>query len=157
MLKEDTVAPDFTARTSDGTIFRLSSLRGLKHVALFFYPKDFSVACTRQACQFRDNYEILAGLNCEVIGISYDPPERHETFKMVYRLPYALISDTDKSIARLYDVMRFGGYLSFLKRATYVIDIGGMIRSAIHREFTVANHIETVKRVLAALEKERNH
>jgi thioredoxin-dependent peroxiredoxin len=157
MLKLRTEAPDFSAQTSDGVLFTLSRYRNEKHVVLFFYPKDFSPPCTRQACQFRDNYEVLRSFNCLLIGISYDPPEKHAIFIRTHGLPYPLISDIDKSIARLYDVMRLGGYLPFIKRVTYVIDMNGIIRNVIHREYNILNHIELVKQTLRDLEAERGH
>ena len=157
MLQLNTEAPDFTAKTSDNSLFTLSAYRNDNHVALFFYPKDFSPSCTRQVCQFRDSYDTLRTYNCQLVGISYDAPEKHAAFIRTYNLPYRLISDIDKSIAGLYEVMRFGGFLSFIKRVTYVIDMKGIIRNVIHREYNVTPHVELVMETIRNLEAERGN
>lgn len=148
MLAIDDLAPDFRAETSDGTTFRLSDYKNKNNIVLFFYTKDFSPICTKQACQFRDEYEYIKGLNCEIIGVSYDSIDRHREFKKANRLPYHLVSDQAKNIARKYEVTRFGGYLPFVKRVTYVIDKSGMIRNAIHHEFNIVRHVQAVRNTL---------
>jgi len=142
MLSVNEPAPDFLAEITDGTSFRLSDLKNRKNIVLFFYPKAFSSGCTKQACLFRDVYDELSNLNCEIIGVSYDAANRNRDFKTAYRLPYHLISDNDKSIARLFGVTRFGGFLPFVKRVTFVIDTGGIIRNVIHHEFNIDKHFE---------------
>lgn len=148
MLQINDTVPDFRAETSDGATIQLSDYREKKNVILFFYPKAFSPACTKQACQFRDDYETLQSNECEIIGISFDNPDKHTQFKDANRLPYHLISDTDKSIARAYGVMRLGGFLPFVKRATFVIDKFGVIRNVIHHEYNITNHIKEVRTTL---------
>ncbi len=148
MLSINKPAPDFTAETTDGTSIRLSDFKNKKNVVLFFYPKAFSPGCTKEACQFRDAYEDLLNLNCEIIGVSYDGASRNEDFKASNRLPYYLISDKDKSIARMFEVTRFGGYLPFVKRVTFVIDTEGIICNIIHHEFNIDNHVYHVRATL---------
>jgi thioredoxin-dependent peroxiredoxin len=154
MVPTHTVAPDFKVVTSDGKRITLSEFRGKKNVVLFFYPKDFSPTCTKQACLFRDSYEELREFNCELIGVSYDTSEEHAQFKEAYRLPFHLVSDTDKSLARLYGVARFGGFMSFIKRVTFVIDTEGIIRDVIHHEFIIGNHIQAVRETLRKMQRE---
>jgi len=151
MLSINSPAPDFTAETTDGTPIRLSDFKNKKNVVLYFYPKAFSPGCTKQASQFRDAYEDLMDLNCEIIGVSYDGASRNEEFKTSTRLPYHLISDKDKSIARLFEVTRFGGYLPFVKRVTFIIDTDGIIRNIIHHEFNIDNHVQQVRATLHQL------
>lgn len=148
MLSINEPVPDFLAETADGSSFRLSDFKNKKNVVLFFYPKAFSSGCTKQACQFRDVYDELSNLNCEIIGVSYDAANRNRDFKTAHRLPYHLISNNDKSIARLFGVTRFGGFLPFVKRVTFVIDTGGIIRNVIHHEFNINKHIEQARLTL---------
>jgi thioredoxin-dependent peroxiredoxin len=148
MLQINDVAPDFQAETADGTTIKLSDYRNKKNVILYFYPKDFSLRCTQQACQFRDEFETLQKFDCEMIGISFDTPDSHSNFKKQNRLQYQLISDPDKSIARLFGVLRFGGYVPFVKRVTFVIDKSGIIKNVIHHEFIIANHVQEVRKTL---------
>ncbi len=148
MLAIDNVAPDFEAENSDGTTIRLSDYKDKSNIVLFFYTKDFSPICTKQARQFRDKYEYFKNHDCEIIGVSYDSPDRHREFKEVNRLPYHLVSDQDKNIAKKYNVTRFGGYLPFVKRVTYFIDKSGTIRNAIHHEFNIVRHMQEVRNTL---------
>jgi thioredoxin-dependent peroxiredoxin len=155
MLSVNDEAPDFTATLSDGSDFRLSEYRDKKNVVLYFYPKDFSLGCTKQASLFTEEYAGLQQYNCEIFGVSYDAMDRHAEFIRAYRLPFRLISDADKAIARLYDVTRFGGYLPFVKRVSYVIDTNGTIRNVIHHEFRMENHVAEIRQTLQNIQHER--
>jgi thioredoxin-dependent peroxiredoxin len=148
MLSINDAAPDFEAITCDGARIKLSEFRNKKNIVLFFYLKNFSPSCTTQVRQFRDEYSQLQNLDCEIIGISYDDSGSQSKFKSLNKLPYHLISDRNKTLAHKYDVTRFGGFLPFVKRVTYVIDKSGAIRNVIHREFNVSNHLVEVRKTL---------
>jgi peroxiredoxin Q/BCP len=140
-------APDFKATLSTGEQIMLEDYRGKQRVVLYFYPRDFTAGCTKQACSFRDSYDEFEGLNAVVIGISADSPSSHDRFVETYRLPFPLISDAERTIARLYGVTR---PLPFLptKRVTFVIDMEGVIRSVIRNPLAMRKHMEESLQVL---------
>jgi len=97
-LKQGDMAPDFELVSDEGTQVRLSSLRGRK-VVLYFYPKDDTPGCTKQACGFRDAHADLESVEAVVLGVSPDSPESHTRFKSKYQLPFTLLSDPDHTVA----------------------------------------------------------
>lgn len=115
-------APDFTALDDAGQSIQLSQFRG-KTVVLYFYPKDDTPGCTKEACSFRDSYSAYQGKDIVVLGVSTDDSGSHEQFKTKFSLPFPLVADPDRSITQAYDVDG-GGYA---KRVTYVIDGDGQI------------------------------
>src|SRR6266850_1274955 len=124
-LKEGDKAPDFTAVTNDGGKVSLSDLKG-KPVILYFYPKDDTPGCTKEACAFRDDYEAFQEIGAEVIGVSSDAAESHGKFASKYRLPFVLLSDRDGDVRRRYGVPATLGLLP--GRVTFVIDRQGTVR-----------------------------
>lgn len=121
-LSVGTAAPAFTAKDTNGNTVSLSDLAG-KTVVLYFYPKDDTPGCTKQACSFRDAYADYQGKDVVVLGVSKDDEDSHQKFTQKYNLPFPLLADTDGSIIKAYDVDG-GGYA---KRVTYVIDGDGKI------------------------------
>ncbi len=119
-IKVGDVAPDFTLVSGSGENVSLSSYRGKKNVVLYFYPKDETIGCTREACGFRDQYEAFSQLGAEVIGISSDSSEKHRAFANHHKLPFTLLSDPDKQVRRLYGVPQ--SVLFLPGRVTYVVD-----------------------------------
>jgi peroxiredoxin Q/BCP len=115
-------APAFTAKDTDGNTVSLSDFAG-KTVVLYFYPKDDTPGCTKQAQSFRDNYAEYQGKEMVVLGVSMDDEASHKKFTEKYGLPFNLLADTDGAITKAYDVDG-GGYA---KRVTYVIDSNGKI------------------------------
>lgn len=115
-------APAFTAKDSDGNTISLSDLAG-KTVVLYFYPKDDTPGCTKQAQSFRDNYTEYQGKDMVVLGVSRDDEASHKQFQEKYGLPFQLLADKDGTITKAYDVDG-GGYA---KRVTYIIDANGKI------------------------------
>ena len=93
-VKVGDIAPDFTLQNQDDEQVSLSEFNGKSNVVMFFYPKDFSMGCTSQACHFRDNYEDFTDLGAVVIGISGDSVESHKKFLDEYLFPFTLLSDT---------------------------------------------------------------
>lgn len=150
-LREGDVAPGFTARVSTGGTITLGDFRGKKNVVLFFYPKDFTSGCTKEACAYRDNFGEITKLDAVMFGISYDSDSTHASFISRYRLPYPLISDVNQTISRAYGTARFGGRSGSQRRVTYVIDKQGIIRRVSHHEIFIDRHVEDVVQALKNL------
>jgi len=151
MLNTGDLAPDFAARTQAGDTIRLSDFRGRKNVVLLFYPGDFTLGCTKQVCSYRDNIDRITSLDAVMFGISYDDEQSHTRFKERYALPFPLISDTDRSLSRLFGAARFGGLFPGVKRVTFVIDTSGVVRNVIHHEFAIGRHVDEVVETLERL------
>lgn len=130
---------DFSAKDSDGNNFESASIIGKKPVVFYFYPKDNTPGCTAQACGFRDQYEDFKDLGAEVIGISSDSIASHEKFIQKYKLPFILLSDSDKKIRDLFGVKpNLFGLLP--GRVTYVVDKNGIIQ-LVFDSLVATNHI----------------
>ncbi|OKH23733.1 peroxiredoxin [Hydrococcus rivularis NIES-593] len=121
-LSVGTMAPNFTTIDDEGKTVSLSDFKG-KMVVLYFYPKDDTPGCTKEAQSFRDNYEQYQGKDMVVLGVSMDDQASHKMFKEKYGLPFQLLVDSDGTITKAYDVDG-GGYS---KRVTYIIDGDGKI------------------------------
>jgi len=130
MIEEGTMAPDFELETDTGEMVRLSSFRG-KPVILYFYPRDNTPGCTKEACGIRDAWSKFEARGAVVLGISPDNAASHVRFKTKYNLPFTLLADTDHDVAKLYGTwrpMRIAGksFLGVL-RATFLIDAEGTV------------------------------
>jgi len=148
MLRPGARAPEFTLPDQDGKDVSLSSLLGPRMLILYFYPADFTPGCTREACSIRDVYSDLGRVGAAIAGISPQGPERHRAFREKYKLPFALLADTDKSVARMYEVI---GPLGLgVRRATFLIDHARTIRDAVLADFRISKHEEFIHRVIAA-------
>ncbi len=143
-------APNFTLPSQFGGNITLSKFFGKKNIVLYFYPKDESRGCTRQACSFRDSYEIFKELGAEVIGVSSDDVESHKSFASKHSLPFILLSDKDKKVRKLYGVPSTLGVLP--GRVTYIIDKEGIIRHIFSSQFQPQKHIDEAIKVLKRLE-----
>ena len=130
MLEINTKAPDFTLPDKDGNMVSLSDFLG-KKVVLYFYPKDNTPGCTRQACAFAVNYEKFREIDAVVIGISKDSAASHLKFAQKYDLPFIILSDTELQAIQAYDVWKekklYGKTSMGVVRTTYVIDENGVI------------------------------
>ena len=130
MLETGTKAPDFTLADNEGNKVSLSDFLG-KKVVLYFYPKDNTPGCTRQACAFAAAYEGFKGKNTVVIGISKDSTESHRKFAEKYNLPFILLADTELTAIKAYDVWQekklYGKVSMGVVRSTYIIDEKGII------------------------------
>ena len=140
------LAPDFTATTDTGEELTLSSLRG-KHVILYFYPKDNTSGCTKEACDFRDSFSGFGDKNTVVLGVSPDSVKSHQNFKSKHELPFTLVADPDKEIVEKYGVfvekMNYGRKYMGVVRTTFVIDEEGTI-AQVYNKVKVAGHVEAV-------------
>ncbi len=139
-------APDFTATTDKGEELTLSSLRG-KRVILYFYPKDNTPGCTKEACDFRDNLSGFGDKNTVVLGVSTDSVKSHQNFKSKFELPFTLVADPDKEIVEKYGVFvekkNYGRTYMGVARTTFVIDEEGKI-TQVYNNVKVAGHVEAV-------------
>ncbi len=146
-------APDFDGTTADGTRLALRDFRGRKLV-LYFYPKDDTPHCTKQACSLRDHAAELAAKGAAVVGVSTQDAASHRAFAARYGLRFPLIADTDGRIARAYGALGGGGWIDRLRsalglarRVTFVIDEQGRIAHVVARP-DVARHAEEVAALL---------
>jgi peroxiredoxin Q/BCP len=142
-------APDFTAEAHNGQQVRLSDYRGGNVVVLYFYPRDGTPVCTKEACSFRDAYEEFTKLGAIVIGVSADSPERHKAFAASRALPFLLLSDKDGSLRRAYQVPKTLGILP--SRVTYVIDKAGVIRHVFSALFSAERHVAEALEIVRKL------
>ncbi len=133
-------APDFESETYGGDKIRLSDFYKDKIVALYFYPKDNTPGCTKEACSLRDGKDELEKLGVQVLGVSTDGVKAHENFKAKYELNFPLISDKSKKIINLYGVKSAFGTA---KRVTFLIDKGGEIKH-IWKKVNTKKHSEEV-------------
>jgi len=145
-------APDFTLPSQMGDNVTLSEYFGKKNIVLYFYPKDESPGCTREACKFRDRYEVFTNLGAEVLGISSDSLESHKSFATHHGLPFILLSDEDNKVRELYGVSSTMGIIP--GRVTYIIDKKGVVRHIFSSQFQPEKHIEEALKILKELEKE---
>jgi len=141
-LKIGDLAPDFKLKDENGTFRSLNEFQG-KKIALYFYPKDDTPGCTKQACSLRDAYDDLQKANIIILGISYDSPESHRTFKEKYDLPFPLLSDEEKTVAKKYGSS--WGILGnlIIKRQTYLLDEEGKILE-IMKNVDVSKHAQEI-------------
>jgi peroxiredoxin Q/BCP len=146
MLKPGDKAPDFTLKSDEGKEINLKDLRG-KKVILYFYPKDDTSGCTKEACDFRDNIKTFEKKNSAVIGISKDSVKSHQKFKNKYDLPFTLLSDETLDVLKKYDVWKeksmYGRKYMGIERTTFVIDETGKIEK-IYPKVKVDGHIREI-------------
>ena len=152
MLNEMTAAPDFALSDAEGRSVRLSDLRG-QWVVLYFYPRDNTPGCTRQACAFAAAYDGLRQKGAVVVGVSKDSAASHKKFAEKHGLPFVLLSDPVHAVLVLYDVWKvkkqYGKLSMGTVRSTYIIDPEGVIRRAMPKVKPDTNAAD----VLAALEE----
>ncbi len=144
-------APDFTLSSDQNKKISLKDLRG-KSVILYFYPKDDTPGCTREACDFRDMIKQFDKQNTVILGVSKDNPARHQKFKEKYTLPFTLLADENGDVCAAYGVIDkkslFGKTFLGIKRSTFLIDPEGTIQT-IWRNVKVTGHIEKVLQELS--------
>jgi peroxiredoxin Q/BCP len=131
-------APDFAVTAQDGTQVHLAALKG-KAVILYFYPKDETAGCTKEACSFRDAWDAIAKTGAVLIGVSADTLDSHKSFAAHHKLPFLLVSDPDGSVGRSYGVPFEGHH----HRETFVIGADGRVRKA-YRQVDVSIHAQQI-------------
>lgn len=150
MIKVGDAAPDFALPTGDGRTIRLSDLRG-KKVVLYFYPKDNTSGCTKEACSFEANHSALKKKGAIVLGVSVDSADSHAKFTDKFSLSFPLLSDERKEVIRAYRVWKqkslYGRKFMGIERTTFVIDERGFIKR-IFPKVKVEGHVKEVLQVL---------
>ncbi|WP_193170011.1 thioredoxin-dependent thiol peroxidase [Nisaea nitritireducens] len=146
-------APEFSMATDGGGTVSLASLKGKKAV-LYFYPKDDTPGCTKEACAFRDAMPDFSGVDAEIIGVSKDPVAKHDKFKAKYDLPFTLASDEESDVCEQFGVWveknMYGRKYMGIERATFLIDAEGVVRN-VWRKVKVPGHAEAVLEAVKAL------
>jgi thioredoxin-dependent peroxiredoxin len=145
-------APDFTLPDQNRQVFHLAERLGESETVLYFYPKDFSQGCTKEACAFRDQFESFAEWGAKVVGVSGDSVESHSFFAARYKLPFTLLADTDGAIRKLYGVQKILGLLP--GRVTFVIDRRGIVRHTFNSMGRIDGHVKEALRVLDEIQRE---
>lgn len=145
-LKAGDKAPDFKTKDQDGKSVKLSDYKG-KKVVLYFYPKDMTPGCTFEACNLRDNYKLLQRQGYEVLGVSTDDEKSHQKFIAKEKLPFTLLSDTDRSVHEKYGTWveknMYGRKYMGTARVTFIINEKGVIDEVINKVDT-QNHTEQI-------------
>ncbi len=146
MVKEGENAPDFSLEAHDGRIIKSHDFLGKKNVVLYFYIKDNTHGCTTETCGFRDMYEQLKQHDFEIFGISPDSVESHQRFASEHDVPFALLSDKGKQVAKAYGALGMMGLMN--KRITFVIGIDGRVKKIIEG-LGAGKHLDGVAKTIA--------
>ncbi len=148
MLKKGERAPDFTLPDQDGVERSLTRLLDGEALILYFYPADFTPGCTREACDLRDLHTQILRAGLRVVGISPQSPASHRRFRDEHGLPFTLLSDEDKAVIGAFGV---DGPLGIgVRRATFLLDRGRVVRDAVLADIRVSRHKEFVENAIAA-------
>lgn len=144
LLSVGTPAPDLSARDQHGTLRTLREFRG-RVVVLYFYPRDGTPGCTREACGFRDSWDRLSAAGAQVVGVSMDSVDSHREFADAHRIQFPLLADTDGRVCARFGV---GAHLGMAERVTYLLDVQGVVR----RVFPAVDPSVHAAEVLSAIE-----
>ena len=150
MIREGERAPAFSAPTGEGSTLSLDDFRGKKPLILYFYPRDNTPGCTKEACSFRDHAGEIEAAGGAIVGVSMDSQDAHRKFVADFQLNFPLLSDRDATICKAYGVARLGGWFP-PKRVTFVIDREGIVRRVIQSEFGIAKHVDEALETLRGL------
>jgi thioredoxin-dependent peroxiredoxin len=146
-LKVGDKAPLFEGVKDDGERLGLSELIGRTNIILYFYPKDMTMGCTREACGYRDNWEKIVSMGGTVVGVSSQGIDSHKKFKEINSLPFTLVSDPNSEIRKLYGAT---GML-IPPRVTFVIDREGVIRYILSSQLSITKHISDALETLDSI------
>ncbi len=153
MVEIDKPAPDFKLEDQNGSLVQLAKLKG-KPVVLYFYPKDDTPGCTKEACAFRDARAEYEKAGAHVVGVSPDSVVSHKKFADKYELPFTLVADVDRKVCELYDVWKeknmYGKKSMGVVRTTFLIDSKGIVRK-IYPRVKVDGHSEAILEIIPTL------
>ena len=153
MIKEGKKAPAIRLKDQDGVKVSLNEFQG-KNIVLYFYPKDNTSGCTKEACNFRDDFPNFGNLNAVILGVSPDSVESHKKFAGKYDLPFSLLSDEKKEVIEKYGVWKeksmYGRKYMGVERSTFIIDKDGKVRK-VFRKVKVADHNKEITEALTEL------
>lgn len=142
--------PLFELMDQNGELYRMEDVVGEKNLVVYFYPKDDTPGCTKEACKFRDDFEVFTDLNALVIGISGDSPESHQEFKEKYNLPFTLLSDEESKVQELFGVG--GEFMGLIPgRVTFVIDQEGVVQYTFNSMSNAEQHVDEARKILDKL------
>jgi peroxiredoxin Q/BCP len=154
MVEEGRKAPAITLKDQNAEKVSLNDFKG-KNIILYFYPKDNTSGCTKEACNFRDDFPNFGKLNAVILGVSPDSVESHKKFAVKYKLPFSLLSDENKEVIEKYGVWKeksmYGRKYMGVERSTFIIDKNGIIKK-IFRKVKVADHNKELTEVLKDLD-----
>lgn len=151
MLAAGNRAPDFTARNQNDEPVALADLLRNGPLILYFYPADFTAVCTQEACLLRDLHSQLVAAGVSVAGVSPQTAQSHAAFAAKYSLPFTLLCDPDKVLARAYDVV---GPLGFgVRRASFLIDTSGLIQDAVLADLRIGRHEAFFRKAATAAQR----
>ncbi len=145
-IKINDPIPDFTLKNQNGVDFSIKDYVGEKLIVIYFYPKDDTPGCTKEACKFRDEFEVFTDLNAIVIGISNDNVKSHKLFEEKYKLPFTLLADTNNIVRKLFGVPKSMGFIP--GRVTYIINKKGKVVYIFNSMSKAEKHIEESLKVL---------
>lgn len=145
--------PNFELLNQDGELVRSSELIGQKLLVIYFYPKDDTPGCTKEACSFRDSFETFTDSGALVIGVSADSPKSHKKFAEKHQLPFTLLSDDSNKLRKAFGVK--GSFLGLLPgRVTYIVDKEGTVRHIFDSQFDATKHVTEAESIIKKLAKE---
>ena len=154
MIEVGKQAPAFSLPNSEGKQFALKDFKG-KPLVLYFYPKDNTPGCTREACDFRDNFARITAAGAVVLGISADPPGTHSRFREKFQLPFERLSDQNYDMLRKYDVWKekslYGRTFLGIVRTTVIVDSRGYV-AKLFPKVSVKGHVDEVLEALATIQ-----
>lgn len=141
-VKVGDLAPEFNLSDQNGKVHSIKDYTG-QWLVLYFYPKDDTPGCVKEACEFRDEYRVITEKNTQVLGVSIDSQESHAEFAEKYHLPFPLLADEGGKVAKSYQSLRSFGFIKFAKRHSFIIDPKGIIKK-IYRSVDVDNHSQQI-------------
>ncbi|MFP6739753.1 MAG: peroxiredoxin [Planctomycetota bacterium] len=147
MLNKGDKAPDFELGDENGELVRLSDLLSDGPVLVYFYPKDFTSVCTRQACRVRDNYERIEEAGLQVIGINSEKSEKHARFRKHHELPFRLLVDPERLVARAWKAL--GPFGLYTARVSYLVGTDRVIKDAVRADLRLGPHERLIEQALS--------
>jgi peroxiredoxin Q/BCP len=141
--------PSFSLKDQNGQVFDINSVIGIKNLVIYFYPKDDSSVCTKEACSFRDQYDVFKNDNAQIIGISGQSVESHLAFANKNHLNFTLLSDEGNKVRKLFGVP--SGILGIPGRVTYIVNKEGKVVFVFNSQLNGEKHVQEALRILADL------